>query len=393
MRFFEPFLLLFFIDKGLTFTQIGLLIGIREIVIIISDIPSGIIADALGRRRTLAFSFIFYVISFCLYFFADDFWAFMIAMFFFANGDAVRTGVHKAMIFEYLKLKGWENQKTTYYGHTRAWSQMGTAISSLLAGVFVFFSGDFQIIFLISIIPYIIDLMLVLSYPKGLEGEMIHHSKSVKEKFGEVISAFWLSVSTIIMVKAMINTSLFSAYYKSIKDYLQALLQSFALAMPLYFFFNQKQQTALVVGIGYFIVYMATSLTTRNAGNLAKRFIDISKPLNFTLLIGLTAGIISGIFYQTGFFIVAAIFFIFILLIENMRKPIGIVYVAELTDEKAMASVLSTESQATSLFAAIFAPVIGWLADSYGLGAGLLLFTIVLMAFMPFYWVNRLKKA
>lgn len=392
LRFFEPFLLLFLIDKGTSFTEIGLLIGLRQIIIIVSEIPSGIIADAIGRRRTLASSFVFYIFSFLIFFFADGFYVYIIAMLFFAGGDAVRTGVHKAMIFEYLKLKGWEKQKTAYYGHTRGWSQAGTAISSLLAGVFVFFSGEFRYIFLLSVVPYLIDLVLILSYPKELEGRMKAQSTTFKQKISEVMRAFWLSVRSAAMLKAMTNNAVHSAYYTSVKDYLQALLQSLALALPLYFFFDQKQQTALVVGIGYFFVYMATSMMARRSGKFAKRFSDLSKPLNFTLLAGLIAGIISGIFYQSGFFMVAALFFVLILLIENIRKPIGIVYVAELTDEKAMASVLSTESQASSLFAAVFAPCIGFLADQYGLGAGLLIFTSVLLALMPVYWVSRLQK-
>ena len=38
------------------------------------------------------------------------------------------------MIFEYLKIKGWTEQKVHYYGHTRSYSQIGSAISSLIAG-------------------------------------------------------------------------------------------------------------------------------------------------------------------------------------------------------------------------------------------------------------------
>ncbi len=40
----------------------------------------------------------------------------LVAMVFFAFGDAFRTGTHKAMIFEYLKIKSWQSQKVDYYG-------------------------------------------------------------------------------------------------------------------------------------------------------------------------------------------------------------------------------------------------------------------------------------
>jgi len=41
LRFFEPFLLLLFLDKGLSYLQVGSLYALREILINIMEIPSG----------------------------------------------------------------------------------------------------------------------------------------------------------------------------------------------------------------------------------------------------------------------------------------------------------------------------------------------------------------
>ena len=51
LRFFEPFLYLFFLEKGLNFLQIGTLITIREITRNVLEIPAGVLADSFGRRR------------------------------------------------------------------------------------------------------------------------------------------------------------------------------------------------------------------------------------------------------------------------------------------------------------------------------------------------------
>ena len=40
-RYFEPFLVLIFLEKGLSFFLIGLLIGFREVVVDLLEIPSG----------------------------------------------------------------------------------------------------------------------------------------------------------------------------------------------------------------------------------------------------------------------------------------------------------------------------------------------------------------
>ena len=141
-RFFDAFFILFLVDKGLPYTQIGILYAIREIFIYIFEIPSGVIADTYGRKNSLVGSFVAYIISFSIFFISNNFFLFLIAFIFFGVGDAFRTGTHKAMIMDYLRIKKWEDQKINYYGHTRSWSQIGSAISALIAGVIVFYTGN-----------------------------------------------------------------------------------------------------------------------------------------------------------------------------------------------------------------------------------------------------------
>lgn len=47
LRFFDAFLLLFFLENGTSYSQIGILYAAREIVINVFEIPSGIIAPSL----------------------------------------------------------------------------------------------------------------------------------------------------------------------------------------------------------------------------------------------------------------------------------------------------------------------------------------------------------
>ena len=65
-RYYEPFLILAFREKGLSFFQIGLLIGFREICINLFEVPSGALADLYGRRRAMILSFSAYILSFLL---------------------------------------------------------------------------------------------------------------------------------------------------------------------------------------------------------------------------------------------------------------------------------------------------------------------------------------
>ena len=105
-RYFEPFLVLVLVDKGLSFASIGLLYAVRELTVNCFEIPSGAIADSWGRRNAMILAFVAYIASFLLFGMADQFPLIAAAMFLFGIGEAFRTGTHKAMIFAWLHLHG-----------------------------------------------------------------------------------------------------------------------------------------------------------------------------------------------------------------------------------------------------------------------------------------------
>jgi len=390
LRFFEPFLILFFLEKGLSFLEIGTLYAIREILINIIEIPSGVIADSLGRKRTMIFSFLFYIISFIIFFSSAEYLLFIMAMLFYALGDAFRTGTHKAMIFEYLEIQGWTNQRVYYYGHTRSWSQMGSAISSLLAASIVFYSGSYQSIFIFSTIPYILDLLLISSYPKILDGEKSKlNIREVKLKFITVTKDFIFSFRKIQILKAIANLSVHSGFHKAIKDYLQPVVQSFALSVPVLLAFKDKQRTALLIGIVYFIVYLLTSIASKKSGRFTEKLKSMPRALNITLYSGFLLALFSGILYHYSFYFLSIVFYIGIYIIENLRNPIGVTFVSQLYNKKILATALSANSQAKSLFAAIIAPLLGFMADKYNVGIALAVVAISLALTAILYLVKK----
>ena len=393
LRLFEPFLILFLLENGISFLQIGVLYSIREIARNLLEIPAGVIADSLGRKRTMVFSFLFYIFSFVGFYFASDFTFFILAMVLYAVGDAFRTGTHKAMIFDYLKLKGWENEKVWYYGHTRSYSQLGSAVSALLAAFIVVFTQSYRLIFIFSTIPYILDLLLIVSYPKKLNGEMAGLEKGkVWDTFKKTLLGFVFSFRDMKVLKAIANLSFFTGYYRAIKDFLQPILKTFALGLPVFLFMEDKQREAIVIGLVYFFIYLLTSFAARNSGRFSSKYKSLKTPLNYTILLGFIAGILSGIFFESGIIILSIVFFIGIYLIENLRKPIGISYVTETIDRKEiLATVLSAESQAHTLVAAAVAPLIGFLADQFGLSYAIIIVSLGLLLLGPAYLLKKGK--
>ncbi len=384
LKFFDPFFILFLIYKGLPFIQIGLLYSLREVLVNIFEIPSGFFADAMGRKGAMIFSFISYIISFAGFYFSRDFYTLAFAMAFFALGDAFRTGTHKAMIYEYLRIKNIQDQKVHYYGHTRSASLIGTALSALIGSAIVFYTRSLETIFLFSIIPYVLGLLLIMSYPGALNGDIKKlELRKIIDRFALILSEIKKAFSRRKTFMTLANTSMFSGYYQAGKDYIQPILKSFALAMPVFFNLENEQRTALVIGTTYFLLYLLTSIITRNAGTFADRIKKISVSLNITFILGFTGGIISGIFYHYNMFYLSVIFFILIIFNENLRRPIGLGYFTEILDSRIYATALSVESQMKALFAAGFAFLLGLFAELFDVGIAIIMTAIIGILLFP----------
>lgn len=102
-------------------------------------------------------------------------------------------------------------------------------------------------------------------------------------------------------------------------------------------------------------------------------------------------GLLSGLSYLQNWLIVSVVFYIGIYIIENLRKPIGIAYMTENIDHHILATVLSAESQVHALIAALCAPLIGFVADKYGLGLAIAGVSALMIILSPVYLVRNKK--
>lgn len=391
LKLFEPFLILFLLEKNLSYTLIGTLYAYREIMTSLLEVPTGVIADALGRRRTMIQSFLAYIISFLIFYFASGFWLMMLAMTSFAFGEAFRGGTHKAMIFEYLTMNGWQDQKVDYYGHTRSWSQKGSAVSALIAAGIVFVSGRYDVIFLISTLPYVLNLFLMLSYPKELDQE-INKSDSIKESFFTVWQSLKVTFKGQGAFRATTNVCIYDGFYNASKDFLQPIIKSLALTLPVLVMFQAKQRSAVLVGIVYFCIYLMTSWASKYSGKFTAHFNTLTRPLNLTMLTGFCLGILCGFSYHFGYSFAAVVLFTGIFIIQNLRSPMSVTYVSDTVPCEILATSLSVRSLVTAFYTAVLVFVIGLLTDHLGLGQALMIIALGLTVLSPLYLVKLDKS-
>ncbi len=387
LRFFDAFIILFFRQQGISFLQIGTLISIREISIAVLEIPTGIIADSYGRRNSMIFSFLSYIISFLIFFFFPKFSNYIIAMIFFALGEAFRTGTHKAMILEYLNIKNIKHLKVEYYGFTRSWSQKGSALAALIAGGIVLFSGNYKYIFLCSIVPYILALFLMISYPKELDGitKKVSHPnflKAVWMNLSNTIREFMNVFKDPLLRRSIINSSLFDGLFKTVKDYIQPIIKAFAISAPFLIFMSEKRDT-IIISIVYFVLFLLSSFASGNSEKFKNKFASLAGAINKSYILGILFVIISGIFYICGLNLITIICFILFYMFQNLRRPMNVGYISGIIPSGIMASGLSAESQLKTFFIAVLSPVTGYLADTFGIGIAIIILSFLTLSAFP----------
>ena len=388
LRFFDPFIVLFFREMGLSFLQIGVLYSIREISVNVLEIPTGVIADSFGRRRAMIFSFSSYLVSFSLFYASHSFWVYALAMVAFAFGETFRSGTHKAMILEYLRMKGTEDEKVSYYGHTRAASQFGSAIASLIAAALVFYAGSFRIVFIASTVPYVAALFLIASYPRQLDGEV---SPGAREGISRLMTTGKEFVSFLRgpLLRGLFSSASFDAAFKATKDYLQPILKTQALAIPIFLSLSGERRVAVLVGALYFLIYIATSFASSRAGRLEARIRSLPHAVNATYLVGLGLLAVAGGAAWGGIPGIAIAAYLGVYALQNVRRPLVVGYLSERMSHRTMATGLSVESQLKTLLMAGIAPILGLLADRFGVGPAVAAIALAAIGLAPLVAVRE----
>lgn len=361
-RYYDAFLILAFREKGLSFFQIGILIGFREVCTNLFEIPSGAVADLYGRRRAMIFSFVAYIASFATFAMSEALFLLFGGMFFFGLGDAFRSGTHKAMIFDWLRQQGRADEKTKIYGYTRSWSQMGSAVSVLIAGALVFYRGNFTDIFWFSIVPYAFNIVNFFGYPAALDGDR-KSEFSLKTVTALLGKALKLSVQFPPLRRLVFEGMGFEGMFKASKDYLQPILKQTAIAMPLLLTLDESKRAALLVAGVYFALYFLSSFASRNSHKVTEwRGSDEGAArVLWWVNLGLYALLIPALWFNTYPAIIAL--FVGLAILQNFWRP-GLIsrFNAQSTPEMS-ATVLSIEAQSKSLATIVLAPSLGWLVD------------------------------
>lgn len=97
-----PIIVVFILSKGLSFTEVMLLNSISSIALVVFEVPTGVIADRVGRKWSILIGAFFMAVSMILLAFAYNFYILAISEIVFSLGMALRSGADTALLYDTL---------------------------------------------------------------------------------------------------------------------------------------------------------------------------------------------------------------------------------------------------------------------------------------------------
>ncbi len=340
---FMPIIVIFFQDNGLEMRHIFLLKAINAVTVVVLEIPSGYMADVLGRRKTLILGTILNFGGFVAYSLAHGFGGFVIAELMIGISMSFISGADSAMLFDTLKNAKRTGEYAKLEGRITAlgnFSEAGAGIiGGFLAGISLRLPFEIQVIVAFIGIP----AALLLWEPK----------LSAHVQKASMLNIFRTMRYALFENRILRAYILFSSF---------AGMTSLTLA-----WFIQPWFKSIDLPIEWFgILWTALNLSVAITAILAYKA-EKYIPASIMLLgVAITTGggfILLG--FSSGLWGIALLFGIY--LVRGMATPVLKDYINRHTESNVRATVLSVRSFIIRIGFAVISPLLGWYTDHYDL--------------------------
>lgn len=365
---FMPIVVLFYKDNGLEMRHVFILQAIYSIAIVVLEIPSGYVADVLGRKITLVIGTILGFLGFLSYSFSYGFIGFLIAEVILGLGQSLISGADSALLYDSLLETGKKDKYIKYEGRMVSVGNFAEAIAGILGGLLATLSLRY---------PYYAQtLVAFIGIPAALMLiEPIRHKKLVKMKFADVLNIVKYALHDNYELKwNIIFSSVIGASTLTMAWFVQPYFELILLPISLF-------------GVFWTILNLTVGFSAMIAHKIEMKLKQIKTMIGITILIPFGYIILSRINALWGI----GILFIFYI-VRGIATPILKDYINQLCDSDIRATVLSVRNFVIRIFFAIIGPIVGWYTDHFSLQAALLLSGIVFLVLAGFTLIIQLNK-
>ncbi len=133
MVFIIPIIIIYLQGK-VTIPQVSFLFAFRYFIQLVTELPTGALADILGKRLTIILGFFINSFYFLLLFFSQNFYHFLFAYFLGGIGDSLLSGSTDALVYDSLKQDKFEKNYAKILVRQNIYFQIGLIIGTVSGG-------------------------------------------------------------------------------------------------------------------------------------------------------------------------------------------------------------------------------------------------------------------
>jgi MFS family permease len=170
LGFFQVFLVImpiavpFFQSKGLTMQEVFSLQALFGLVVLLTEVPSGYIADLIGRKHTLVIGAVFCGIGHTLLLGADGFWTLALFEIALGIGHSLVSGADIALLYDTeIALGRGEHEQRQVVGRLYSVRTLSEAVAGVACSVLLLWSMDVAVYVQAAVgwLPLLVALSLV----------------------------------------------------------------------------------------------------------------------------------------------------------------------------------------------------------------------------------------
>lgn len=349
-----PIIVLFYEEHGLGLQDVFILKSVYSVAAVILEIPSGYLADVLGRKKCLITGCILFFGGYLCYSLTHSFGAFIIAELLLGIGQTLVNGADSALLYDTTAHHKKEQLYMRYEGRITMIGNFAEAIAGIFGGLLAVYSLRFPFYGQVLIAFTGIPAALALTEYKGIN--------KIQSPVQEIMR--------IIKYSLVTNKKLcYNIFYSGV-------IGAATLTMA---WFVQPYLMYMETPTHYYgIIWTALNLTVGVAAfysDRIERFFGMNR-MNLVILVMIVGGYVALAYNLTPIgLLILLIFYIF----RGFATPILKGYINQMTFSDMRATVLSIRNFVIRLIFAAVTPFIGWLNDMYSLKAALLVSALIIL--------------
>jgi MFS family permease len=353
-RLYAPVAVLYYAQISGSFAAGMSVFSATMLASVILELPTGVLSDWIGRRRTLIVGSALSALSIALYAAAPGIGILLVGAVLEGASRAFFSGNNNALLFDCLREEAKQDRFHDYLGRVGSYCQFALAVSAVLGSVLA--QRSFRLVMAASVVPQVAGTVLCF---------FVHEpERTTRERgpgplaiFGEALRRFFRNRRIVVVGGAnMLSNAVGEACYQFSSAFV-------ALLWPVW-----------AIGISRSFSNLGAAVSFRIAGRLIDRFREL--PLLIAArLYGRISTIVATVFPSVASPVIissSSLFFgVSVVSAENILQ-------SEFSDGE-RATMGSIGSMGESVLAALFAPLLGLVADAAGPAIALLSAQLIML--------------